>query len=265
MLTVLSLAAALVAPTQDPPAPPPPPRIQTRVMVIGGPGGEGPGSLDKDGDGQVSRDEFAAPLNDAFARMDANSDGRLSDEELEAGHHGGPDGEGNMVFMRHLGGPAGPHGAGMQRFEIRTDGDEGGEHEVTVYARRADGELTEVEGDGEIRIVTRGGPGGEMRVHPMPAGDGRVMVFTDGDHGPGEQRIEIRRRGGPGGEAMRLEGPDDMDKDGDGRVTEDEFLAPMREAFQRMDADHSGALEAGENNGDRRVRVFTRTEERHAD
>jgi Ca2+-binding EF-hand superfamily protein len=37
-----------------------------------------------------------------------------------------------------------------------------------------------------------------------------------------------------------------MDTNDDGRVTEDEFLAPLREAFQRMDEDRDGALDDGE-------------------
>lgn len=324
MLTALSLAAALSAQSQStPPTPPAPQRVETRVMVIGGPGGEGPGSLDKDGDGQISREEFAAPMNDAFGRLDTNGDGRLSDDEMKAGH-GGPDGEGNMVFMRHPGpggpgaedhmvfmrhpgGPEGPGGPGMHRFEVRRE-NVNGEETVRVFTQGENGEMTEVEGgldaanlpdgmrvrmmedgdgpvriftrgeggdgDQEITIVTRGGPGGG---HPMPMGDGRVMVFTS-DDGPGERRVEVHAMGGPGGhggpgaphmEMHRIGGPDgpgDMDKDGDGRVTEEEFLAPMREAFQRMDADHSGAIDAGEHGagGDRRVHVITRTEEHHS-
>lgn len=59
-----------------------------------------------------------------------------------------------------------------------------------------------------------------------------------GPGGPGEDvRIEIRRFGGPGG---------DLDADGDGKVTEDEFVAPLRDAFRRMDADGSGDLADGE-------------------
>jgi Ca2+-binding EF-hand superfamily protein len=53
--------------------------------------------------------------------------------------------------------------------------------------------------------------------------------------------VEIRRFGGPGG--------GDMDTNDDGRVTEDEFLAPLREAFQRMDEDRDGALDDGERPG----------------
>ncbi len=37
-----------------------------------------------------------------------------------------------------------------------------------------------------------------------------------------------------------------MDANDDGRVTEDEFLAPLREAFQRMDADRDGAMDPRE-------------------
>lgn len=314
MLTALSLAAVLSAQSQTPPpTPPAPPRVETRVMVIGGPGGEGHGSLDKDGDGQISREEFAAPMNDAFGRMDANGDGRLSDDEMKAGHGGpdgdlafmrhpgGPGGEDHMVFMRHPGGPEGPVGPGMHRFEVRRE-NVNGEERVRVFTLGENGEMTEVEGgveglnlpdgghmrmmrdgdgdgdagDQEITIITRGGPGG---AHPAPMGDGNVMVWTSREGGPGEHRVEVRAMGGPDGpmaghgaphmEMHRIGGPDgpgDMDRDGDGRVTEEEFLAPMREHFQRMDADHSGAIEAGEHGagGDHRVHVITRTEEHHS-
>lgn len=315
MLTALSLAAALSAQSQTPPPPPPGVRTEHRVMVLGGPGGEGPGALDKDGDGQISREEFSAPMNDAFGRMDTDGDGRLSDEEMKAGH-GGPGGEGNvtfmrhpgpggpggdhLVFMRHPGGPEGRDAPGAQRIEVRRE-NVNGEETVRVFTRGEDGEMIEVEGglegmnmpegahvrmmqgaeggDSEITIVTRGGPGG-AQWRAAPDGDGRVMVFEMSDDGPGEHRVEVHTMGGPEGHggpgAPRVmmhriggpggDGPGDLDKDGDGRVTEEEFLAPMREAFRAMDADRSGAIEAGEHGegGDRRVHVITRTEERRS-
>ena len=79
---------------------------------------------------------------------------------------------------------------------------------------------------GEREIVIHGGPGGH------------AMGGPHGEGGPGE-RIEIRRMGGPGGEQ-------DLDVDDDGRISEAEFSAPLREAFARMDADRSGFIEAGE-------------------
>jgi hypothetical protein len=75
-----------------------------------------------------------------------------------------------------------------------------------------------------------------------------VQVFTFRHHGPeggpppggpGERRVEVRRFGGPGGH-------DSMDTDNDGKVSEAEFLAPMREAFRGMDADGDGSLAEGE-------------------
>ncbi|MBW8880535.1 MAG: EF-hand domain-containing protein [Asticcacaulis sp.] len=41
-------------------------------------------SLDGNGDGKVSFDEFAKPMKDHFDRLDANHDGVLSDDELRA-------------------------------------------------------------------------------------------------------------------------------------------------------------------------------------
>ena len=207
MLTLIALSALAL---QEPPAPPAPPETHTRVMIMGA---HGPDALDKDGDGQVSREEFSAPMNDHFGRIDKDGDGRLSREELSAGH-------------------------GM-----------GGNHEVMVR-RGADG-------PGERTMVFVGGPGGERGERHVilhgPGGAGGPHIIHGPGHGGsgGETRFEIRTLGGEG------HGPGEMDKDGDGRISEAEFTGPLRDAFARMDADRSGFIEEGEPGGDGEVRVFT--------
>lgn len=214
MLTLLNLAAVLTLQTPSAPPPPPHTRTETRVMVMGD--HDGPGGLDRDGDGLLTREEFAGPMNEAFARMDTNGDSRLSSEELRAGHGpGGPGGDHEMIFRRGPDGGPGEHVE--ERIMVITDGAPG-------------------EDDDERNVfVHRSGPGGEP------------MTWHEGD---GETRIEIERTGG-----------DDLDTDGNGSISEAEFLAPMRVAFARMDTDHSGALEASENGGERQVRVITRHRE----
>lgn len=186
------------------------PRIETRseIRIVTSGGSDGPGRLDADEDGFVTREEFVAPLANAFDRLDENDDGRLSSDEMPEGREGH---HGPMVFNMREGGP------GIMMF-----GGPDGRH---------------------------GGPGGRAMVFGGRGGDENVFVFRRGSpggdgeaHGPGEHRIEIRRFGGP-------DGPGDMDANDDGRVTEDEFLAPLREAFQRMDADRDGALDDGERGG----------------
>lgn len=177
-LTAVALSAALTQ--QTPPQRTGPVQIHTRVLTLNGQGGEG---LDADKDGFVSRQEFAAPMDRAFARMDKDGDGKLSREELAAGH--GASGEGGVRIM-------------------------------TL-------------GDGD---VARGLEGS------IASGDGPVHVFTlNGD------AVQDGR---------------DLDADKDGRVTEDEFLARLRDAFRRMDKDGSGALEAGERGSGSDVRIITR-------
>lgn len=233
MLTLIALSATLM---QDPPAPPPP-EIRSHFVFMGASAG-GPGNLDTDGDGQVTRDEFAAPLNDAFGKMDKDGDGRLSRDELAADR--GP-GEAN-VTVRRLGGD------GVERIELRRPG--------------PGGHRPRIEHDGERTMVFVGpdGPPEESRVvvRTLSHGGPGVVHFRHGPEGDGEGRIVIRTDD-PG------HGPGDLDKDGDGKVSEAEFTAPLREAFSRIDADHSGFIEDGEHGDDNPVHVFTRRIETHED
>jgi hypothetical protein len=131
-----------------------------------------------------------------------------------------------------LGGP-GPH-----RFELRTD-DEGGpgERREVMIVTRGDGE-----GGGPV-IIHRGGPGEPFTL------EGRVEGSD----------FELHRMGGAG------DGPGGLDKDGDDKVSEAEFTAPLRDAFARMDADHSGFIEDGEHGDGADVRVITRRIEHRED
>lgn len=215
MLTLIALSALAL---QQPPAPPAPPEVRTRVMVMGP---DGPGSLDKDGDGQVSREEFAAPMNDHFARLDANGDGRLSDAELSGGD-----------------------GSEAHHWVHRSDGD--GETRTMVFTRGSGEAGPRIEREVVIR-----GPGGDGGPH--------FMHRRGREAGENEVRFEFHHDGGPGGHG-------EMDRDGDGRISEAEFTAPLRDAFARMDADRSGFIEEGERRGDGDVRVFThRIETREED
>lgn len=244
MLTLIALSAIL---TQQTPAPPAPPEVRTRVMVMGA---DGPGGLDKDGDGQITREEFAAPMNDHFARMDANSDGRLSTEELSAGHGAMGDGEHDIRIMRGPGGPGeheirvigGPGGPGVRHFEMRRahPGGGGGAH-------------AEHAGDGEARTMvfvgSMTGPGAEREIVIHGGPGGHAMMGGPRSEGGSGERIDIRRVGGP-------DGDNDLDTDNDGKISEAEFSAPLREAFARMDADRSGFIEAGERASGHRSEVF---------
>ena len=233
MLTLIALSALAL---QEPPAPPVPPEVRTRMMVVGP---DGPGSLDKDGDGQVTREEFAAPMNEHFGRMDKNGDGRLSPEELSAGHGAGEDHD--VMVWRSADWAPGEH-----RIEVRRIGDGSTGERSMVFVGGPGGERVE-------RHVILRGPGGHAAPH---------VIHGPGHAGPGgDVRFEFRTLGDGDGH-----GPGEMDKDGDGRISEAEFTAPLREAFTRMDADRSGFIEAGERGGDGDVRVFThRIETREED
>lgn len=233
LATALSLAAAVSGAAQDPA---PETRREVRIVTSdslgAGPGALRPGGaggfarLDKNNDGFISREEYVGPTTEAFRVLDKNNDGRISREEMNEGRDvartilggGSGGGAGPMIFSRR-GGFDGALPSGPSSLFL---GGPGGNREVTVIAR-GEGE----EGDGPMRFTLRR-PGG---------GPGAIVL------------------GGPGGAEG---GPADLDKDGDGKVSEEEFLAPLREAFRRMDKDGSGALEAGEHGPGSNVHVFSR-------
>ena len=231
MIIALSLAAALSA--EAPAASDPEVRREVRVVAAdgGGPGMNWTGAfprLDKDGDGFVSRDEYVGPTTEAFRVLDKDNDGRISRDEMT---------EGRSLARTILGGGSGT-GVPM------------------VFGGRSGGP----------RALFFGGPDGP--------GEREVTIIGRGEDetGDGPMRFTLRRPGGPGG-AMILGGegvhggPGDLDKDKDkdGKVSEEEFLAPLRDAFRRMDKDGSGALEAGEHGPGSNVRVFTRRIERQSE
>ena len=236
MLSSLSLVLALAA-GQSIDAPPT--VRQERVMVVSG----GGLSRDADGDGFVSREEFLAPAAEAFARLDRNGDGRLSPDERPTGPDriqmrrpgGGPERDIEIVTTDggswgHAPRPdMGQGGRDGERRTIIVEADGDGAPRVTVNGRHVEG----AEADVIVRGM-EGGPDGPRILMHRPDGPGG----PEADRGERRQEIFVHRMGGPG--------QGGLDKDGDGKVSEEEFLAPMRDAFREMDANHSGALEDGE-------------------
>jgi Ca2+-binding EF-hand superfamily protein len=139
------------------------------VIVMHGPGHHGrhvflggPGpfkKMDKNGDGQITREEFAAFHSEHFSQIDRDGDGKIEAGEMDHGPMGGPD--------------LPPTGAG----------------------------------EGERHFV------------------------------------------------KHMRGPEDADTDHDGKISFEEFAAPLREAFKAADKDGSGYLEKGEQAGERRIEI----------
>lgn len=196
IIAIALLGALNAGPAQDPAAP----RVETRseVRIIRRDGGGAPASLDADGDGVVTRDEFVSPLNSAFDRLDKDGDGRLSREELAASEGG------DRIFSSE-------HSEGGPR--------------VMMF------------GGGALTGALAGAAGAQVFTLRRSGSDGEATVLE----GPGRSQIFVRRVG-PGGS-------ESMDADGDGKVSEAEFLAPLREAFQRMDADRDGFIETDQADG----------------
>lgn len=245
--------------------------VRREVVVIQG---GGPGKMDANGDGEITREEFMAPHGEMFSRMDKNGDGKVTAEEMQAMHppgggHRGPGGRDVMIFRGgpQAGGPVWVEGApGEQRVEVRMMGPGGGhgamDKDADGFVSRAEFDAAHAEmfgkldtdKDGRVSDAEMKARHEAMMAGHGPGGPGRMMVM--GEPGGDGSHVFIHRRGGEAGEAagerevrvVRIErsGGDGMDKNKDGRISMNEFLAPMKEAFREMDADRNGYLDAGE-------------------
>lgn len=138
---------------------------QTRVFV----GHGGPGGLDADTDGWITRAEAAAGFDRMFDEMDANDDGSLTQADHQ-GHR-----EFNLRFEH---GAHAPHAMALDGDDEnceRTESNENGQRRVTVICRG------EAEAEGE-----EDGERGEQR------GERRVVIVRDGD-GEAPSAAEIER------------------------------------------------------------------------
>lgn len=169
--------------------------------------------IDSDGDGLISRYEFDQQSAERFARLDTNSDGYLSQEELRAARRG-------------MGGPMGPRGPGRS----------GGLERAFDTA--------DADGDGRISAAEAEALG--------PAGSGDRFAMLDTDSDGYITRDELRNLPGAIRE-RRGELFAQADTDGDGALSLAEIQAVRpgitAEQFSRMDANGDGLLSPDERPG----------------
>lgn len=171
------IAAAGAAAAEDGPGE----RIEERVVIMGGHGG--PGGLDADRDGAVSRDEFRTQHDRMFARLDKNGDGRLSGDEFR--HHG--DGEHVEIEIGGPGAHRGPGHHGPGRHGPAGHGD--GERDVRIV-RHGPGEGgLDGDKDGKLSLEEFSSP---LRDHFRQM-DKNGSGFLEEDEMKGEHRVMFRR------------------------------------------------------------------------
>lgn len=130
---------------------------EATTAAPGGHTGMGSMGMEIDEDGQT-RDEFLARHGEMFARMDANGDGRLTREEFAA-HRSMMHGAGGHMGMK----PEGMPPMGMEIGENGLSRDEFAARHVQMFARMdadGDGRITREEFAAHRAMM--GGPGGSM-------------------------------------------------------------------------------------------------------
>ncbi|WP_119299532.1 EF-hand domain-containing protein [Dongia deserti] len=129
----------------------------------------GPGLFersDTNGDGFVSKEEFAAGRDTMFTKLDANSDGTIDQAEIdkarEAWHHR----MNKPADQAHADGKGRKHGGFMQRIDANSDG------KVTAdeFAAAGDKMFARLDDNGDGKIAKDELPQRHKRPHDAPAG-----------------------------------------------------------------------------------------------
>lgn len=175
--------------------------------------------MDKDGDGKVSKSEFTGP-EALFDRLDADKDGSISKDELPkpgAGPGTGGGGEGKSFLLNRL--------KGMDK-----DGDgKVAKSEFTGVAENFDRMDRDQDGSLSTREIEAAADLFAANFNPSNPAAAKGKGAAKNPAASGEPGVFV---------APRFK---QMDKDGDGKVTKDEFTGPAP-AFGRMDKDGDGSL-----------------------
>lgn len=237
-------------------------------------------ALDADEDGEISAEEINSAV-EALKKLDKDEDGKLSREELRiefrgfggpggqfggpfggpGGQFGGPGGRGGMGEPGWGGGPGGdfrgpggrgePGGPGWRR---GPDGQGGGPRGPGRGGLSVEGLMGfDKDDDGKVTKEELPEPMQRMFQRGDANGDGAI------DREEAEKLVEQLERfrrdrpeggpggpGGPGGEGF-VERVMNFDRDGDGKVTQEEMPDWMRERIlERADANGDGAIDKTE-------------------
>lgn len=119
---------------------------EERRVVIAGPGMHM--QIDEDG---LTREEFTTRHAEMFARMDADGDGRVTRDEMQA-HARTMMGEHGMAAGHHGGEGHGDHAGHHGPMMTHHGGDGDGERRVFVFQMRHDGDGPGLDADGDGRI-----------------------------------------------------------------------------------------------------------------
>lgn len=183
------------------------------------------GMADADKSGDVSKAEFRAAAETRFAAMDQNGDGFVTKEEMEAAH----------AEMR-------------ARFEERRT--------ERFAALDADGDgkvsLEEMNQAAEKRAAERGKDGLPER-HAARMSKFFEKADADGDGALTAEELQAaksKKHDGKKAEGMKDGKRGDrlarLDTDGDGKVSEAEFMARSDKMFEKLDRNDDGKIEHGE-------------------
>ena len=188
------------------------------ALLVAGVAVAQPGGMraDANGDGNLTRAELDTSIDERFARADANSDGAIDASEMAAMRD---ERRGHRAERR------GRHGG---------EGRRGGRHGRGNHMERLD-----TNGDG---ILTR-----DEALAPAIARFDRADSNGDGqidqaEHMAMREQHEARRAERRANRAERRANRPNMDANGDGRISREEFGVRAVERFDRADANNDGTV-----------------------